>query len=91
MPIEEVASYVGRCKKALERQQLALDYIRRSLAMQDGETPTGGDKRAAAGAGNVGRDDLLNRLKEAEQGLKQYENALRAGVDALTTRERPTA
>ena len=43
MPTEELAHYLERSRKGVERNRLALHCIERKLTMRDGEVPADGD------------------------------------------------
>jgi hypothetical protein len=89
MTTEDVASFVARCRKALERQRLAVYYIQRSLSAPDGD---GQEQRALSASPRFAAlkgktaEALRASLAEAQRGLKRYEDALRIGVAVLDRR-----
>jgi hypothetical protein len=89
MSTEELAHYVERGRKGVERNQLALHSIQRRLAMQDGEVSANDDILALprfAHLKSKTREDLVALLQIAQHQLKRYEDALRVATTALGAR-----
>jgi hypothetical protein len=88
---EQLTADVERAKKHVERWRLALEQIKRRLAMRDGEVPAEGDVLASPGFAylkNKTRDDLLALQQQHERALKRYENAQRIMAIVLGERGR---
>jgi|SRR5215467_605881 len=82
MSTEDVASFVARCRKAVERHRLALQSIQGALAMRDGEVVAEWGHPLK----DKPREELLTRLEEGERRLRRFEAALRTGVAVLDGR-----
>ena len=90
---EDVASYVGRCRKAAERHRLGLQYIQRSLSARRSNALEATDLLASprfAKLKSETEEELRTRLDDAERGLKRYEDAIHIGVTVLGARGRQT-
>jgi hypothetical protein len=89
MPAEELAYYVERSRKGVERNHLALRVIERKLAMREGEAPADDDILALpqfAYLKNKTRDELTALQNFAQQALRRYEEALRLAAGVLGER-----
>jgi hypothetical protein len=87
---EELADYVARGTKGLERTRLTLLGIRRSLAPRNGEDPAGDDiqdppglARLLAQLSDKPREELVALEQEAEVVLRRYEQELEVARAAL--------
>ena len=90
---EELADYVTRGRKGVERTRLTLHGIRRSLAMREGENPGSDDipdppelARLLAQLKDKPREDLAALEQEAKVVLRQYEQELQVATAALAER-----
>ena len=90
---EELADYVARGRKGVERTRLTLHGIRRSLAMREGENPGGDDirdppelARLLAQLRDKPRDELVALEQEAKVVLRKYEQELEVAAAALSER-----
>jgi hypothetical protein len=72
----ELAHYVERGRKGVERNRLALEGIQRRLAMRGDEIP----------AGDKTREELVAQQQKAQRELRQYEDALRIATAVLSER-----
>lgn len=89
MSTEDVASFVARCSKAVERNRLALQFVQSFLGMREGKDAVEGDILASprfARLKNKTREELLIGLENGERLLTRYEHALRIGVTVLEGR-----
>ena len=83
---EEVASFVARCSRAVERDRLALQFGQNYLAMRDGKAVAQREILESPRFAHLKRktrEELLTSLEEGERRLKRYEEALRIGVTVL--------
>lgn len=87
---KDVASYVETSKQFVEHNRLALDCIRRRLAIGDGEVPAEDPlaSRRFAYLNEKTRDELRDMQEETQRTLKRYEDALRIGTKVLGERKR---
>ena len=89
---EELADYVARGRKGVERTRLTLLGIRRSLAMRKGENPAGESPdppelaRLLAQLKDKPREDLAALEQEANVVLWRYEQELQVATAALAER-----
>jgi hypothetical protein len=85
-----VASYVETSKHFVEHNRLALDCIRRRLAMEDGEVLAEDILTSPRFAylNEKTRDELLDMRQETQRTLNLYEDALRIGTKVLGERKR---
>jgi len=72
---DELANYVERGRKGVERNRLALNGIQRRLGA--GDDVAAGDKT---------REELVTRQQKAQRELRQYEVALRIATAVLSER-----
>jgi hypothetical protein len=89
MPTEQVAYYVERGRKGIERSRLALHCIQRRLAMPKGEAPADGDILTMPRfvyLRDKTREDLLALQEQTQRELKWYEAALRIAATVLGER-----
>jgi hypothetical protein len=93
---EQLADYVSRGRKGVERTRLTLHGIRRSLAERDGENPGGDDipdppelARLLAQLKDKPREDLAALEQEAKVVLRRYEQELQVATAALAGRGEP--
>ena len=89
MPTEELAHYLERSRKGVERNRLALHCIERKLTMRDGEVPADGDILALprfAYLRNKTPGELMALQNFAQQALTRYEEALRMAATVLGER-----
>jgi ClpX C4-type zinc finger/Glyoxalase superfamily protein len=87
---EELAYYVQRGRKGIERNRLALHCIQRRVVMPDGEVPPDGDILTLprfAYLKDKKREDLLSLQERAQRDLKRYEEALRITAAVLGERK----
>jgi len=93
MPTEEVAYYVERGRKGIERSRLALHCIQRRLAMPKGEAPADGDILTMPRfvyLRDKTREDLLALQEQTQHELKWYQAALRIAATVLGERGQQT-
>jgi hypothetical protein len=93
MPIEVVATFVARCKRAEERYRLALQYFHQALAKRRGDSPGTEELLASPRFTKLEtetEENLRSRIAEAERGLKRYEDAIRIGLAVLSARGQPS-
>jgi hypothetical protein len=90
---EELANYVARGTKGVERTRLTLQGVRRSLAMREGENPGDDDipespelARLLAQLQDRTREELVALEQEAKVLLKQYGQELQVATAALAER-----
>jgi ClpX C4-type zinc finger/Glyoxalase superfamily protein len=90
---EELADYLARGRKGVERTRLTLLGIRRSLALRKGENPGGDDipespefARLLAQLRDKPREELVALEQEAKVVLRQYEQELEVATAALAER-----
>jgi hypothetical protein len=90
---EELADYLARGRKGVERTRLTLLGIRRSLALREGENPGGDDirdppelARLLAQLRDKPRDELVALEQEAKVVLRKYEQELEVATAALAER-----
>ena len=89
MSIEELARYVERGRKGVERNQLTLRAIERRLAVRDGEATPKDDILALPRFSylrNKTREELVTLQQIARHQLSRYEDALRLAMTALGAR-----
>jgi hypothetical protein len=89
MSEEELAHYVERSRKGVERNRINLDAIARRLAMREGEIPRPDDPLASPRFNylkNKEPDELLALQQAAQREQKRYEDALRIATAALGAR-----
>lgn len=89
MSTEELAHYVERGRKGVQRSQLALQGIERKLAMRDDEMPAKDDILALPRfyyLKTKTREELLGLQLTAQRELGRYEEALRLATAALGSR-----
>jgi ClpX C4-type zinc finger/Glyoxalase superfamily protein len=93
MPTEDLASFVARCRRVVERNRLALQFAQSALAMRDGAVLAGQTTQDLARSSHLKgktREELLTGLEGVERRLKRYETALRIGVTVLDGRGQRT-
>lgn len=85
---EELAHYVERDRRGVERNRLSVQGIQRRLAMPDGEIPSGDldDRRDRLWLNNKTREQLVALQQQAQRELRQYEDALRIATAVLGER-----
>jgi hypothetical protein len=90
---EELAEYVARGRKGVERTRLTLLGIRRILAVRERENPGGDDiadppelARLLAQLKDKPREDLAALEQEAKVVLRQYKQELQVATAALAER-----
>jgi hypothetical protein len=90
---EELAEYVARGRKGVERTRLTLLGIRRSLALRKGQNPGGDDipdppelARLLAQLEHKPREELAALEQEAKVVLRRYEQELQVAAGALAER-----
>lgn len=86
MSTEELAHYVERGRKGVQRNQLTLKGIERKLAMRDGEIPASDDLLALtrfAYLKNKSREEVVALQETARLELSRFEDALRLATAAL--------
>lgn len=85
---EELAHYVERGRKGVERNRVAVEGIQRRLDAGDDIPP--GNGRAATGQGDwlnsKTREELIVLQEKAQRELRQYEVALRIATAVLSER-----
>jgi hypothetical protein len=89
MSTEELAHYMERGARGVERNRLALDAIARKLAMREDEMPRPDDLLASprfAYLKGKTQDELVAFQQTAQRELKRYEDALRIATTALGAR-----
>jgi hypothetical protein len=89
MSTEELAHYVERGRKGVERSRLILQCIERTLAVRDGEMPGHDDVLALsrfAYLKHMTPEGLVALKQKAQHQLKRYEDGLRASSTALGAR-----
>jgi len=88
---EELAYYVQRGRKGIERNRLTLHRIQRRLSMPDGEEPAEGDiltlPRFAYLKEILKREALLALRDKTQRDLERYEEALRITAAVLGERK----
>ena len=82
MSTEDLAHYVERGRKGVQRSQLTLQGIERQLAMRDAKVPAEDDNYLKTKS----RDELVGLQLTTELELKRYEDALRLATTALGLR-----
>ena len=88
---EELAHYVERGRKGVERNRVILQGIQRRLAMRDDEESTGDDGSALPRhLKHKTREQVAELRQKAQSGLRLYEEALRIATAVLTERRRST-
>jgi hypothetical protein len=89
MSTEELAHYVERGRKRVERSQLSLQSIERTLAVRNGQM-SGPDELLAlprfAYLKKMTPEGLVALKQKAQHQLKRYEDGLRASTSALGIR-----
>jgi hypothetical protein len=75
---EELAHYVERGRKGVERNRIALQSIERGLAMRDNEVSADRNQRSIGG--------LAAMQQKAQRELKRYEDALNIAMTVLGER-----
>jgi hypothetical protein len=84
---EELAHYVERGRKGVERNRLALQGIQRRLAIRDDEVSTGADISALPGyLKDKRREDLVALQQKTQLELKRYQDALHIATTVLNER-----
>lgn len=86
MSTEELAHFVERSRKGVQRSQLTLQGIERRLAMRDEETPAKDDILALTRFHYLKtktREELVRLQLSAQLELRRYEEALRLATAAL--------
>ena len=84
---EELANYVERGRKGMERNRLALQGIQRRLAIRDNEISTGDDIPALPRYLNdKTREDLVALQQKTQRELKRYQDALHIATTVLSER-----
>jgi hypothetical protein len=86
MSTEELAHYVERSRKGVQRNQLILKATERKLAMRDGETPASGDVLTLprfAYFKNQSREEIVALQQTARLELSRFEDALRLATAAF--------
>jgi ClpX C4-type zinc finger protein/glyoxalase superfamily protein len=78
MSTEELAYYVERGRKGVERHRVALQAIERKRAMRDGEVSADHNQRSIGG--------LAAMEQKAQRELKRYEDALSIATTILSER-----
>jgi len=89
MSIEELARYVERGRKGVERNQLTLRAVQRRLALQDGDVTAKDDILALPRLiylRSKTREELVTLEQIARHQLGRYEGALRLAMTALGAR-----
>jgi ClpX C4-type zinc finger/Glyoxalase superfamily protein len=86
MSTEELAHYVERGRKGVQRNQLALQGIERRLAMKDGEEPANDDVLALPRFAHLkgkSREEVMALQYTTQLELRRHEEALRLATAAL--------
>jgi hypothetical protein len=90
---EELAGYVARGRKGVERTRLSLQGIRRSLAMRKADNPGGDDipestelARLLAQFKDRSSEELVALEQETKVVLRKYEQELQVAIAALAER-----
>jgi hypothetical protein len=84
---EELAHYVERGRKGVERNRLALQGIQRRLAIRDDEVSTGANISALPGyLKDKRREDLVALQQKTQLELKRYQDALHIATTVLNER-----
>jgi hypothetical protein len=84
---EELAHYVERGRKGVERNRLALQGIQRRLAIRDDEVSTGDDISALPRyLKDKTREDLMALQQKAQRELTRYQDALHIATTVLSER-----
>jgi hypothetical protein len=84
---EELAHYVERGRKGVERNRLALQGIQRRLAIRDDEVSTGANISALPGyLKDKRREDLVALQQKTQLELKRYRDALHIATTVLNER-----
>jgi hypothetical protein len=78
MPTDELAHYVERGGKGVERNRFALQAIERKLAMRDSKVPLDRNQ------GSIGGQAAMRQ--KARRALKQYEDVLSIATTVLGER-----
>jgi hypothetical protein len=89
MSTAELARYIERAARGVERNRLSLDAITRKLAMREGEMPRPDDLLASPQFNYLKsktQDELVALQQAAKRELKRYEDALRIATAALGAR-----
>jgi hypothetical protein len=86
---EDLAHYVERGRKGVERNRLALQGIQRRLAIGDDEVSTGDDISAPPRhLRDKTREELIALQQRAQQELKRYQDSLDIATTVLGERRR---
>ena len=91
MSTEELAHYVERGRKGVQRSQVTLQGIERELAIGDGEVPAKDDILAPPRfyyLKTKTREELVELQLTAQLELRRYEDALRLATAALGARRK---
>jgi hypothetical protein len=84
---EELANYVERGRKGVERNRLALQVIQRRLAIRDDEVSTSDNVPAPSRYLNgKTREDLVALQQKTQRELKRYQDALHIATTVLSER-----
>jgi hypothetical protein len=89
MSTAELARYIERAARGVERNRLSLDAITGKLAMREGEMPRPDDLLASPQFNYLKsktQDELVALQQAAKRELKRYEDALRIATAALGAR-----
>jgi hypothetical protein len=86
MSTEELAHYVERGRKGVERNRRALQSIQRRLARRDDEMPAGDISALSGEPGDKARESLVALQLKAQRELKRYEDTLRIATTVLGDR-----
>ena len=89
LSLEELAHYVERARKGVQRSQLTLQGVERKLAMRDGEVPAKDDILALPRFHSLKsktREELVGLQLTAQREKSRYEDALRLATAALGAR-----
>jgi hypothetical protein len=84
---EELAHYVERGRKGVERNRLALQGIQLRLAIRDDEVSTGADISTLPGyLKDKRREDLVALQQKTQLALKRYQDALHIATTVFNER-----
>jgi ClpX C4-type zinc finger/Glyoxalase superfamily protein len=86
---DELAAYVERSRRGMERHRFILRCIQRNLALGDGETPAEEEVSGSpqfAGLTSQTRDQVLALRQQTEHKLRRHEDAQRIALMVLGER-----
>jgi hypothetical protein len=86
MSTEELAHYLERGRKGVERNRLALQGIQRRLARRDAEMPADHISALSRDQKDEAREKLVALQLKAQRELRRYEDALRIATTVLSER-----